>query len=135
MPMLCSLECAVLMQYTANLHSAHTWHLLRILLSSQQLSAVLCAAQNHYSLKCQLLVIDQCSGRHSVQDCTACVLLRRDMFKAQCVVQEPVPGIGPSPPEFNPPERANPSPPVPEDDPMRPLPPQQPEIPPNERCY
>ena len=50
-----------------------------------------------------------------------------------CDVQEPVPGTGPSPPEFDPPERAKPSPPVPQDDPMRPLPPQQPEIPPNER--
>ncbi|KAL3160522.1 hypothetical protein ABBQ32_010826 [Trebouxia sp. C0010 RCD-2024] len=47
--------------------------------------------------------------------------------------QEPVPGIGRPPPEFDPPGRSRPSPPVPEDDPMRPLPPQQPEIPPNER--
>ena len=48
-------------------------------------------------------------------------------------LQEPVPGIGSPPPEFDPPGRTRPSPPVPQDDPMRPLPPEQPEIPPNER--
>ncbi len=108
------------------------------LASSQAKLSTACAAQQTRLVVCTLLLLTSISY-------TTCFIITMiglspgKIFELSSIylahnVQEPVPGIGPSPPEFDPPERSRPSPPVPEDDPMRPLPPQQPEIPPNERC-